>query len=98
MSKADTGQERRQGKCSHNLIPPPSALPNTELIILAADPELKTVYPAINALQLERDHPHVKFGWKAGITHDAHKTGAEVVASVIMEGMKGQMGIEVLRP
>lgn len=46
---------------------------------------------------LEKDHPHVKFGWVAGVTHDAHKTGAEIVASVIMEGMKGQMGIEVLR-
>jgi hypothetical protein len=79
------------------LIPSTESLPSTEIIILAADPDLQSVYPASHAALLEKNHPHVKFGRVLGVTHDSHKTGAGVVASVIMEGMKGQMGIEVFR-
>ncbi|KAI9638290.1 Alpha/Beta hydrolase protein [Dioszegia hungarica] len=89
--------EVKQGNLSHSLIPTPSSLPATEIIILAADPDLASVYPASNAALLEKSHPHVKFGRIMGATHDTHKTAPGVVADVIMNGMTGAMGVEVLR-
>ncbi|WWC62474.1 uncharacterized protein I303_105070 [Kwoniella dejecticola CBS 10117] len=89
------------GDFSHsNLIPSQSSSKSTEIIILAADPDVKTVYPYSNAKRLEADFPHVKFGWVKKATHDMHKTDSGVLAKVILNGFDGaeQAGVTVLRP
>ncbi|WWC70679.1 uncharacterized protein I206_104630 [Kwoniella pini CBS 10737] len=83
----------------HNLIPTQSSSKSTEIIILAADPDVKTVYPLSNAKRLEQDYPYVKFGWVKGATHDMHKTDSGVLANVILHGFEGaeKAGVTVLR-
>lgn len=58
---------------------------------------MKSVYPTANADKLAKDYPHVKYGWRKGATHDMHKDKPEVVAGVIMDGLTGNEGVEVLR-
>jgi hypothetical protein len=71
-------------------------LPNTELIILAGDPAIRSVYPASNAALLKDRYPHVRFGQRLGASHDMHKDKPDVVAGVIMHGLGGAEGVEVL--
>ncbi|WVW84575.1 hypothetical protein I302_106609 [Kwoniella bestiolae CBS 10118] len=89
-----------KGEFSHsNLLPSQSSSTDTEIIILAADPSVKTVYPPENAQRLEDEYPYVKFGWVQGATHDMHKTDAGVLASTIMKGLAEAQtdGVIVLR-
>ncbi|OCF55004.1 hypothetical protein L486_07660 [Kwoniella mangroviensis CBS 10435] len=89
-----------KGEFSHsNLLPSQSASTSTEIMILGADPSVKTVYPPENSERLEKEYPYVKFGWVKGATHDMHKTDAGVLAKVIVGGFAGaeKAGVTVLR-
>ncbi|WWD04779.1 hypothetical protein V865_002850 [Kwoniella europaea PYCC6329] len=89
-----------KGEFSHsNLLPSQSASTSTEIMILGADPSVKTVYPPENSERLKKEYPYVKFGWVKGATHDMHKTDAGVLAKVIVEGFAGaeKAGVTVLR-
>ncbi|WWC88757.1 uncharacterized protein L201_003670 [Kwoniella dendrophila CBS 6074] len=88
-----------QGEFSHsNLLPPQESSSSTEIILLAADESIKTVYPPSN-LDILRDYPHIKFGWVKGATHDMHKTDSGVLAQVMLNGFDGaaKAGITVLQ-
>lgn len=87
------------GKLPHSLLPSASTSSGTEIIIIAADPSLRSVYPASNAKLLEAEYPHVKFAQRMGATHDMHKDKPDVMYGVIVDGLSRakELGLEILR-
>jgi hypothetical protein len=77
------------------VLPPAS---ETEIIILAADPALNSVYSSRNHVQLlEEEHPHVKLAIQQQASHDMHKDHPEVIAEVMLHGLGKRDGLEILR-
>jgi hypothetical protein len=92
-------QEVNKGHLGHNLLPSAASSKGTEIIIIAADPDLRSVYPASNANLLDEKYPHVKFAQRLGATHDMHKDKPDVLYSVLTSGLANakEMGLDILR-
>jgi hypothetical protein len=92
-------QEVNKGNLSHTLLPSAPSSKGTEIIILAADPKLRSVYPSSNANLLEAKYPHVKFAQRLGATHDMHKDKPDVLYKVLINGLSDPQasGLDVLR-
>lgn len=92
-------QAVNDGGLPHGLLPTAEQSQGTEILIVAADPSLRSVYPATNAKLLEERYPHVKFGQRLGATHDMHKDKPDVLYGVIVGGFSQapDLGIDVIR-
>lgn len=96
---ADRHQGVNDGKVPHSLLPSAESSKNTEIIIIAADPSMRSVYPASNATKLAAEYPHVKFARRLGATHDMHKDKPDVIYGVLVHGLRtaAELELEVLR-
>jgi hypothetical protein len=85
---------------SHTLLPSAESSKGTEIIIISADPGLRSVYPPSNAKVLEEKYPHIKFAQRMGATHDMHKDKPDVLYGVLVNGLNKaeELQLTVLRP
>lgn len=88
-------QSVARGEFNHDLLPTSSVAGESEIIILAADPAMRSIYPASNAELLKAKYPHVKFAQKIGATHDMHKDKPDVLVGILLVGLTKAKELEL---